>query len=234
MRIPQGETALPTLLSEKTGLAAIALKFDRPASVLDSEVPQGGVWCAPLHQEGRVWGLLWIQRMPVVQCTPSTMAQLTHLVDWVEQSLERARILRAARQAAIHDVESGVNSPRYLREHLTHELRRHRRYRSEFALLLVRIPGHDSLPAADRTRSLGEVAQAIRSSTRSSDLLFAMDRKDTLAVVAPSLTHTDSVILQRRIADAAKGYDLRYAAAYASQHSGEAEEMLAHAEKGLA
>ncbi len=208
-RVAQGSAPAAPELRVDAGLAELALRRNRVVSVLEADEREG-VLCGPIRQDSEVRLLVWVDQLPLAECTPASVARFTHVLEWAESTLRRVRAFRDAREKALIDPDLKMYSAGYLREHLNYEIQRFRRYRTPVALILVRIGEGAPPPLSDGGALHEEVHRILRSSVRTSDRVFGTSRRDTLALVVHVRGEEETPVILDRINRARGGIPLSY------------------------
>ncbi|MFN8151768.1 MAG: diguanylate cyclase [Solirubrobacterales bacterium] len=156
---------------------------------LDHTVPLGSLCASPLVYRGRSLGVLVALSTADSPFFPRDIDLLSSYAAQAAIALTNARLFEAQQELAIQDPLTGLFNHRHFHETLGRELDRCRRHGGELGLAVFDLDGfkgvNDTGGHAEGDEVLRRVADALRSTCRSSDLPFRVGG-DEFALVLPS------------------------------------------------
>lgn len=160
--------------------------------------------CAPMVDpaEGKVIGLIVINRIPFVRLTRLTVSHLQTIAGWAGKSLSESARLFEAMQARVDDETTGLFNYDYMSRRLSQEIQRAGRYGGECSLLLVKIIGTEGLEEEDRKFVLRDFGLTIRKLLRFVDVVGTHRLPGVYCIILPSTNPARTVVVTSRIHEA--------------------------------
>ena len=181
------------------------------------DLPLGSLCSAPLtYREGHLGVLVALAGAPE-GFLPRDAELLRSYASQAAIALTNARLYEAQEALATRDALTGLLNHREFHETLGRELERCRRYGGELSVVLLDLDEfklvNDTSGHAAGDRVLREVAEALRSTCRTSDLAFRIGG-DELALVLPATGRREALVAARQAAEAAGAVDRRVTVSY--------------------
>jgi diguanylate cyclase (GGDEF)-like protein len=160
------------------------------------------VLCVPLTSKGKVLGVIELLNKQGGAFDDRDLTVVSILADYAAIAIENARLYQRAEELAVTDDVTGIHNSRYFHQLLERELERARRYARPLSVLFIDL---DQFKAVNDThghqrgsRVLREVAQLLKASIRSVDLI-ARYGGDEFIVVLPDTDAATAAALGERL-----------------------------------
>ncbi|MBI3007153.1 MAG: diguanylate cyclase [candidate division NC10 bacterium] len=161
------------------------------------------VLCVPLRSKGKVLGVIeLLNKLDGAVFDGRDLQVVSILADYAAIAIENARLYQRAEELAVTDDVTGIHNSRYFHQILERELNRALRYRRPLSVLFVDL---DYFKAVNDTHGhqkgsqvLREVAQVLKTSIRSVDLI-ARYGGDEFIVVLPDTDAATAAQLGERL-----------------------------------
>ena len=157
----------------------------------------------PLNAGGRTIGMVELLALREPRDpTPAAMQACGAMASLAAAGLEKVRVLEQLRNAADHDLVTGVHNHRHLQERLRQEIARSARSHAPLAVLMLDLdkfkPVNDRHGHADGDRVLHNVATTIRAQVRTIDIV-ARYGGDEFVVLMPDTSDSAAEQVARRV-----------------------------------
>ena len=161
------------------------------------------VLCVPLKSKGKVLGVIeLLNKLGGAVFDRRDLEVVSILADYAAIAIENARLYQRAEELAITDDVTGIHNSRYFHQILERELNRAHRYRRPLSVLFIDLDYfkvvNDTHGHQKGSQVLREVAQLLKSSIRSVDLI-ARYGGDEFIVVLPDTDAPTAARLGERL-----------------------------------
>ena len=167
------------------------------------------VLCVPLKSKGKVLGVIeLLNKLDGAVFDGRDLQVVSILADYAAIAIENARLYQRAEELAVTDDVTGIHNSRYFHQILERELNRALRYRRPLSVLFIDL---DYFKAVNDTHGhqkgsqvLREVAQVLKTSIRSVDLIARYGGDEFIVVLPDTDAATGAQLGERLRATVAK------------------------------
>jgi diguanylate cyclase (GGDEF)-like protein len=206
----EGSVRLPGSVPSTEGLMGYSL-MQRDVAHVNMVITQDGLSelyrnpiliTAPLIlEDGRVVGMVNVNRLPFLKFTPETVRMVGLLANWASIAISNARKHKEVEDRNIDDPITGAYNPGYLIKRLEEEYARARRYGMLLSLVMVKVVDFDEIDDTLTEDVLTVLGNVFQNAIRNVDLLFRYKGDDTFVLLLPATPGNMTYIVQNRITD---------------------------------
>jgi GAF domain-containing protein len=157
------------------------------------------------HADGRVRGVVVIERIPFSSLTLATAQLLDLIADWFGRALSKSEAYAWAKEQQIAHPVTGIHRSAYILERLNQEWGIAKRYKLPLSVILVRQPSLLDEEPEHRAEAALPLVTDLQRRVRVVDLLAHYRTDDSFLLVLPITPQSGAQVLASRIQESRPG-----------------------------